>query len=56
MTGLHSLLVVMLMPLNVKADYMSYYDNDSTTGCPNYGTTDHTVKINGSPLPPIPLN
>lgn len=37
--------------LNVKADYMSYYDNDSTTGCPNYGTTtDHTVKINGTPL------
>ena len=37
--------------LEVKADYMSYYDSDSTTGCPNYGTTtDHTVKINGSPL------
>jgi hypothetical protein len=37
--------------LDAKADYISYYDSDSTSGCPNYGTTtDHTVKINGTPL------
>lgn len=37
--------------LGTKADYMGYYDSDSTTGCPNYGTTtDHTIKINGDPL------
>ncbi|MBO7211019.1 MAG: hypothetical protein J6V44_08405 [Methanobrevibacter sp.] len=39
--------------LETKADYMSYYDydSDSTTGCPNYGTTtNHTIKINGDSL------
>ena len=37
--------------LETKADYMMYYDNDSTTGCPNYGTTtDHTTRISGTPL------
>lgn len=37
--------------LETKADYMSCYDSDSTTACPNYGTTtNHTIKINGDPL------
>lgn len=37
--------------LENKADYVGYYDSDSTTGCPNYGTTtNHTIKINGEPL------
>ena len=37
--------------LEAKADYMGCYDSDSTTGCPNYGTTtNHTIKINGDPL------
>lgn len=37
--------------LDAKADYMSYYDSDSATSCPNYGTTtNHTIKINGDPL------
>lgn len=37
--------------LETKADYMGYYDSDSTTGCPNYGTTtDHTIRINDNPL------
>lgn len=32
--------------LDTKADYMGYYDSDSTTSCPNYGTTtDHTVYV-----------
>ena len=37
--------------LETKADYMSCYDSDSATSCPNYGTTtNHTIKINGDPL------
>ena len=37
--------------LEAKADYMGYYDSDSTIGCPNYGTTtNHTIKVNGDPL------
>ena len=37
--------------LETKADYMSYFDSDSATGCSNYGTTtNHTIKINGDPL------
>lgn len=51
-TSAQSITNVDAAKLKVKADYMSYYDSDSTTGCPNYGTTttDHTVKINGNPL------
>lgn len=51
-TSAQSITNVDAAKLKVKADYMSYYDSDSTTGCPNYGTTttDHTVRINGSPL------
>ena len=38
-------------PLENKVDYVGYFDSDSTTGCPNYGTTtNHTIKINGEPL------
>lgn len=37
--------------LETKADYIDYAYSDSTTSCPNYGTTtDHTIRINGSPL------
>ena len=37
--------------LETKADYMGYYDSDSATACPNYGTTtDHAIKVSGTPL------